>query len=167
MRFYNGPAVGICHEVLQAHLQPFAFAECNAEFESRTCKQSIRSIADAAFMAQMNALPLPCSSLAGATRPSFTASTRLRRTCRRVITHRSIHVWAKAASGHADGAVAPSMLSPSLLWRQTVATFAAGAVLGPLLDGQHSSHGVLHYAHPTWQLDLSMGRLHWSLETCW
>jgi hypothetical protein len=59
------------------------------------------------------------------------------------------------------------MLEPALLWRQVAATACAGAVLGPLLDGQHSSHDVLHYAHPTWLLHLDAGALHWSLETCW
>ena len=38
----------------------------------------------------------------------------------------------------------------------------AAAVLGPLCDGQHSSHDVLHYAHPS---HLSLGTL--QLETCW
>lgn len=59
------------------------------------------------------------------------------------------------------------MLAPPLLWRQAVAMAAAGAVLGPLLDGQHSSHDVLRYAHPTWQLTADLGPLHWQLETCW
>jgi hypothetical protein len=40
--------------------------------------------------------------------------------------------------------------------------FAAGAVLGPLCDGLHSSQNVLHYHQP---VVLTIGS--WSLETCW
>eukprot|EP00887_Chlorella_sp_A99_P001118 scaffold14.g1118.t1 len=39
----------------------------------------------------------------------------------------------------------------------------ASAILGPLCDGQHSAHGVLHYADPV-HLTL-LGAL--TLETCW
>ncbi len=39
---------------------------------------------------------------------------------------------------------------------------SASAVLGPLCDGQHSSHDVLHYADPA---RLALGPL--QLETCW
>lgn len=45
---------------------------------------------------------------------------------------------------------------------QVVASFAAGAALGPVLDGTHSAHGVLHYAHPSL---LRVGA--YTLETCW
>ena len=48
------------------------------------------------------------------------------------------------------------------LARQSVIMAAASALLGPACDGQHSSHDVLHYAHPS---ILSAGPLH--LETCW
>lgn len=48
------------------------------------------------------------------------------------------------------------------LWQQSAVMAGAAAVLGPLCDGQHSSHDVLHYAHPS---HLSLGPL--QLETCW
>jgi Insulin-induced protein (INSIG) len=53
-----------------------------------------------------------------------------------------------------------------VLPRQTLALGAAGATLGPLCDGLHSSHGVLHYSHPDVALSLHAGPLEWSLETC-
>ncbi|KAK9809857.1 hypothetical protein WJX72_000432 [[Myrmecia] bisecta] len=51
-----------------------------------------------------------------------------------------------------------------LLWKQCTAMFAAGAALGPLCDGQHSSHDVLHYERPV-MLQIEPVNLH--LETCW
>ena len=49
---------------------------------------------------------------------------------------------------------------PQTVWlKQTAAVAASSAVLGPLCDGCHSRHDVLHYANPTVQLPL--------LETCW
>jgi hypothetical protein len=48
--------------------------------------------------------------------------------------------------------------------KQAVALTAAGAVLGPLCDGLHSSHDVLHYASPS-HIDFPLVGLH--LETCW
>lgn len=50
------------------------------------------------------------------------------------------------------------------LWaEQAIAMWGAAAVLGPLCDGCHSRHDVLHYADPS---RLSVGSLY-SLETCW
>jgi hypothetical protein len=37
---------------------------------------------------------------------------------------------------------------PKLKW-QIAAMWGSGAILGPLLDGRHSHHNVLHYADPT------------------
>lgn len=48
------------------------------------------------------------------------------------------------------------------LWQQSLVLASASAVLGPLCDGQHSSHDVLHYVDPA---HLSLGPL--QLETCW
>jgi len=57
---------------------------------------------------------------------------------------------------------APSL--PGGAWATMVAQAAvSGAVLGPLCDGQHSSHDVLHYADPV-RVPLPGGA---SLETCW
>eukprot|EP00898_Chlorokybus_atmophyticus_P006754 jgi/Chlat1/707/Chrsp104S01196 len=56
-----------------------------------------------------------------------------------------------------------SPLSLSVLWRQTVATFASGAVLGPLLDGEHSRHDVLHYTSPA---HITLGPFY-ELESVW
>mmetsp|Transcript_27617 Transcript_27617/g.52576 ORF Transcript_27617/g.52576 Transcript_27617/m.52576 type:complete len:519 (+) Transcript_27617:193-1749(+) len=50
-----------------------------------------------------------------------------------------------------------------LLIKQAVASFSAGAVLGPLCDGRHSSHNVLHYHSPA---HVSVPPL-LELETCW
>lgn len=47
-------------------------------------------------------------------------------------------------------------------WQQALVMASASAVLGPLCDGQHSSHNVLHYANPA---HLALGPL--QLETCW
>lgn len=43
-----------------------------------------------------------------------------------------------------------ALLGPweSLKWR-LVALWGSGAILGPLLDGRHSTHNVLHYEEPT------------------
>lgn len=49
-----------------------------------------------------------------------------------------------------------------LLRDQAVAMAAAGATLGPLCDGLHSSSNVLHYVNPTIR---NLGPL--ELETCW
>ena len=46
---------------------------------------------------------------------------------------------------------------------QAIAMWAAAAVLGPLCDGCHSRHDVLHYVDP---LRLSLGDV-FALETCW
>lgn len=46
--------------------------------------------------------------------------------------------------------------------RQALVMAAASAVLGPLCDGQHSSHDVLHYADPSHLQLLGL-----ELETCW
>eukprot|EP00878_Enallax_costatus_P023792 GHUV01025339.1.p1 GENE.GHUV01025339.1~~GHUV01025339.1.p1 ORF type:complete len:195 (+),score=32.74 GHUV01025339.1:150-734(+) len=54
-----------------------------------------------------------------------------------------------------------------ILPRQAIAMFASGAVLGPFCDGLHSQYDVLHYEHPSVQLQLALGPLHWSFETCW
>lgn len=43
---------------------------------------------------------------------------------------------------------------------------AASAVLGPLCDGQHSSHDVLHYFAAASPVHLSLGPFG-QLETCW
>jgi len=42
-------------------------------------------------------------------------------------------------------------------------SFVAGALLGPVLDGTHSSHNVLHYTNPS---ILRFGDVY-QLETCW
>lgn len=58
-------------------------------------------------------------------------------------------------------------ISSGLLWRQTVALAASGAVLGPLCDGLHSSHDVLHYVFPI-HLSVAVPPFDaWDLETCW
>eukprot|EP00951_Prasinocladus_malaysianus_P022659 scaffold190610_cov47-Prasinocladus_malaysianus.AAC.1 len=44
--------------------------------------------------------------------------------------------------------IANDNVEASTLIKQSVAMFCAAAVLGPLCDGQHSSHNVLHYAEP-------------------
>eukprot|EP00873_Tetraselmis_striata_P028144 jgi/Tetstr1/448408/TSEL_035678.t1 len=54
-------------------------------------------------------------------------------------------------------------LRPDALLPTAVAAFGGAAVLGPLCDGQHSSHDVLHYSHPAL---LQMGPL-FRLESCW
>lgn len=46
--------------------------------------------------------------------------------------------------------------------QQALVMASASAVLGPLCDGQHSSHDVLHYIDPA---RLAFGGL--QLETCW
>ncbi|KAK3274050.1 hypothetical protein CYMTET_17747 [Cymbomonas tetramitiformis] len=53
--------------------------------------------------------------------------------------------------------------SPELSWKLTAAVGASGAVLGPLCDGRHSTHDVLHYVSPTM---ISVPPL-LTLETCW
>jgi hypothetical protein len=63
----------------------------------------------------------------------------------------------------ADTEVTQQLNWAFLLPRQAVAMAAAGAALGPLLDGLHSSNDVLHYHHPT---VLRLGSV-WQLETCW
>jgi len=47
--------------------------------------------------------------------------------------------------------------------------FSASAVLGPLCDGLHSAAGVLHYRHPSLNLNLQLaaGGPAWGLQTCW
>lgn len=57
----------------------------------------------------------------------------------------------------------PSDFDGAWLWRQSLVMGAASAVLGPLCDGQHSAHDVLHYVSPA---HLSLGPL-LQLETCW
>lgn len=52
---------------------------------------------------------------------------------------------------------------PGWLVQQSIVMAAASAVLGPLLDGQHSTHAVLHYHHPT---HISLSPL-LELETTW
>ncbi|GMH38997.1 hypothetical protein BSKO_06895 [Bryopsis sp. KO-2023] len=52
----------------------------------------------------------------------------------------------------------------ALIAKQTALSFASGALLGPVCDGFHSSHDVLHYKDPVLiQLDW----IGYSLETCW
>ncbi len=61
----------------------------------------------------------------------------------------------------------PCAVPPSqqqTITKQAIAMAASGAVLGPLCDGQHSSHGVLHYVQPAF---LNVPILHGQLETCW
>uniref|UniRef100_A0A7S0RHV2 Uncharacterized protein n=1 Tax=Chlamydomonas leiostraca TaxID=1034604 RepID=A0A7S0RHV2_9CHLO len=53
-------------------------------------------------------------------------------------------------------------ISSQLLGNVAIASFASGAVLGPMLDGLHSSNNVLHYANPT---TITLGA--YTLETCW
>ena len=48
------------------------------------------------------------------------------------------------------------------LQHQTLVTGLSASILGPLLDGLHSSHNVLHYHHPVLIKILSF-----QLETCW
>lgn len=77
------------------------------------------------------------------------------------------HKTSRVASSSSPGAPTIADLSSlpgPLLMKQSIAMFASGAVLGPLCDGLHSSHNILHYNHPT---VLSLPSLHWSLETCW
>eukprot|EP00899_Mesostigma_viride_P022298 jgi/Mesvir1/3252/Mv16391-RA.1 len=49
------------------------------------------------------------------------------------------------------------------LLEQSIAMFSGSAVLGPLLDGEHSNHNVLHYAKPAM---IHVGP-YFALETCW
>ena len=85
---------------------------------------------------------------------------------------------APRAQGAPPGRSAPAQAPPQELastgvlgsgWllQQSLIMFSASSVLGPLCDGQHSSHDVLHYdeapASRPWQLDLWL--LH--LETSW
>lgn len=61
----------------------------------------------------------------------------------------------------------PAPAPAPLAWilpRQAVASFASGAVLGPLCDGLHSKAGVLAYADP---LRLALPAVGFQLETCW
>lgn len=48
--------------------------------------------------------------------------------------------------------------------KQAVALGASGFVLGPLLDGMHTSHNVLHYTDP---IHLQIRSVGYDLETCW
>ena len=48
--------------------------------------------------------------------------------------------------------------------KHATAMAAAGAVLGPLCDGQHSRHMVLEYSNPT---IIRLQPLDWELQTCW
>jgi hypothetical protein len=48
--------------------------------------------------------------------------------------------------------------------RQATIMGLASAVLGPLCDGEHSAHDVLHYVAP---VHLHLEQLHFDLETCW
>lgn len=72
--------------------------------------------------------------------------------------------------GASGDATAPPAAPPPLasydldwLWRQSLVMGTASTVpLGPLCDGQHSAHDVLHYASPSF---LALGP--WQLETCW
>lgn len=63
------------------------------------------------------------------------------------------------------------MLPPLRVWaRQSTAMFAASAVLGPLCDGCHSRHDVLHYAEQPGKILLpALTGAHSAplLETCW
>lgn len=56
----------------------------------------------------------------------------------------------------------PAELDAAWLQQQALVVGAASAILGPLCDGQHSAHDVLHYTTPTIR---SLGPL--QLETCW
>ncbi|KAL1500652.1 hypothetical protein AB1Y20_013300 [Prymnesium parvum] len=58
---------------------------------------------------------------------------------------------------------------PSAWSKQAAVMFAASALLGPLCDGRHSAHDVLHYAEhsiagPPWRLAVPPAGV---LETCW
>lgn len=48
--------------------------------------------------------------------------------------------------------------------KHAIAMSAAGAVLGPLCDGQHSQHVVLVYNN---SVLISVDSLGWQLQTCW
>ena len=71
---------------------------------------------------------------------------------------------ATAAGQHPDSPAAEAAAVPlsQVLPKATVAMFAAGAALGPLLDGMHSKNDVLHYHDP---LHITAGAF--ELETCW
>lgn len=69
---------------------------------------------------------------------------------------------AQCSAGDTSEPITPSFDSTWLL-QQAAVMGLASAILGPLCDGQHSAHGVLHYADPV-HLTL-LGAL--TLETCW
>ena len=48
--------------------------------------------------------------------------------------------------------------------KHATAMAAAGAVLGPLCDGQHSRHMVLEYSNP---IMIRLQPSDWELQTCW
>lgn len=80
----------------------------------------------------------------------------------------SIRALQAAAVRPGGGSIAASPPPPlaafdgDWLWRQALVMGAASAILGPLCDGQHSLHDVLHYVSPS---HLALGPL--QLETCW
>lgn len=60
---------------------------------------------------------------------------------------RLFHFHAASKALHID----PPAALPSqqqTMTKQAIALAASGAVLGPLCDGQHSKHGVLHHVLP-------------------
>lgn len=67
----------------------------------------------------------------------------------------------------------PAKQVPLIAWlKQGGAMWTSAALLGPLCDGCHSSHDVLHYAHdslagPPWLFYAPGGGDHVLLETCW
>lgn len=88
--------------------------------------------------------------------PPFTGVVSFDSSCR---SGTIVHASSREAASSAG-------IKPQMLLKQSVAMCAAGAVLGPLLDGQHSSHDVLHYNNP-FVLDMVPAGITWSLETCW
>ena len=66
--------------------------------------------------------------------------------------------------------IADGETSTGVWVRQAGAMYVSGALLGPLCDGRHSSHDVLHYAKDSiagapWLLQIGDGAP--LLETCW
>lgn len=123
---------------------------------------------DAVVTAQMQAtahcLPL-CTAGRGQLHTVHRLAASIRsRSNRKHVCQASSNAATPAQSTTANSSTVPySYIIP----QHAVAMFASGAVLGPFCDGLHSQHDVLHYKDPSVQLQVDVGFLPWSFETCW